>query len=115
MGEIKTNKGHCDRGVSSLPYEISFGESSLSHFELGNRKRAEKIYIYYIVKRGKVLWNTRERRRAGTVENRLREAALFLVSTIYTSIQNNDGCRRMEQKRKLFDAIHPGVFNGTDF
>lgn len=118
MGEIKTNKGHCDRGVSSPPYEISFGESCLSRRELGNRKRVGNIYIYDIVRRRKVLWNIRERRRVGTVENRLREAALFLVPTIYTSIRNNDGCRRMEQERELLDANAPGslmepIFNST--
>jgi len=76
------------------------------------------IYIYDIVRWRKVLWNRRERRRVGTVENRLREAALFLVPTIYTSIRNNDGCRRMEQKRALLDANAPGslmepIFNST--
>lgn len=118
MGEIKTNKGHCDRGVSSPPYEISFGESSLSRGKLGNRKRAGNIYLYDIARWKKVLCNSRERRRVGTVENRLREAALFLVPTIYTSIRNNDGCRRMEQERELLDANAPGslmepIFNST--
>jgi len=54
------------------------------------------------------------------VENRLREAALFLVPTIYTSIRNNDGCRRMEQERELLDVNAPGslmepIFNSTIF
>lgn len=41
------------------------------------------------------------------VGNSLREAALFLVSTIYTSIRNNDGCHRTEQERELLDANAP--------
>lgn len=51
-------------------------------------------------------------------ESRLREAALFLVSAIYTSIRNNDGCHRTEQERELLDANASGslmepIFNSA--
>lgn len=56
--------------------------------------------------------------KGSAVENSLREAALFLVSTIYTSIRNNDGCHRTEQKRELLDVNAPGslmepIFNSV--
>lgn len=93
MTEIKTNKSNLSQGAPSLPYEISFGESSLSCGELGHRKWAGNKRG---VKTEKGMVESVEWIEKGWWENRLREAALFLVSTIYTSIRNNDGCHRME-------------------
>lgn len=41
------------------------------------------------------------------------EAALFLVSTIYTSIRNNDGCHRTERPKELLEANAPSLPRGS--